>query len=179
MSRFHDDGDECGMPNELWQANVERAIRGKRGQKVLRELRDALLALPEPRLIEGALCTVDPASRLAGLGNGFWQREMTEFFAEHGEGVCANGAWLWHQMVRGGMTPGEAFAALPTLPDNDSELSDTACAAVSAGMTFTLAWDLAMRNDETYGEMTPEDRYTAFLAWIDGQLGAESVPADA
>jgi len=40
---------------ELWQANCERSLRGKRGQQELRELRAALLALPEKRLIHGAL----------------------------------------------------------------------------------------------------------------------------
>jgi hypothetical protein len=33
-------------------------------------------------------------------------------------------------------------------------------------------------NDETFGSKSPEDRYTAFLAWIDSQLGAEAVSAN-
>lgn len=54
MSRsgYHDyecDRDE-GMLN-LYRGAVESAIRGKRGQRLLRDLRDALLAMPERRLI--------------------------------------------------------------------------------------------------------------------------------
>lgn len=48
----------------LWRANVRRALAGKRGQAALRELRAALDALPEKRLIEGALCTVGLADRI-------------------------------------------------------------------------------------------------------------------
>ena len=40
---------------DLWQANCQRSLRGKQGQEELRVLRDALLALPEKRLIDGAL----------------------------------------------------------------------------------------------------------------------------
>ena len=46
----------------------------------------------------------------------------------------------------------------------------------SAGMTFTLAWELAYRNDEMFGDMSPEERHAAFVRWIDKQLGA---PANA
>ena len=40
---------------ELWQANCWRSIYGKAGQYELRELETALLAMPEKRLIRGAL----------------------------------------------------------------------------------------------------------------------------
>lgn len=40
---------------ELWRANCERSLRGKKGQAELRVLRDALLALPEKRLLLGTL----------------------------------------------------------------------------------------------------------------------------
>lgn len=59
--------DEENYPGEfnLWQANCERSLRGKHGQEELRELRAALLALPEKRLIlklledgEGGVCAI-------------------------------------------------------------------------------------------------------------------------
>ena len=43
-----------------------------------------------------------------------------------------------------------------------------------AGMTYTLASSLAYRNDESYDGMTPEERYEAFMEWLDKQL---AVPA--
>lgn len=49
------DDEDFGGQFELWQANCERSMRGKNGQRELRELRDALLSLPEKRLIYGAL----------------------------------------------------------------------------------------------------------------------------
>lgn len=58
MSResYSDDGDE-EFPGqwELYQANLVRSKRGKRGRAALTELRDALLALPRKRLIAGRL----------------------------------------------------------------------------------------------------------------------------
>lgn len=37
----------------LWQANCDRSLSGKAGQRSLRELEAALLALPTKRLVEG------------------------------------------------------------------------------------------------------------------------------
>ena len=39
-------------------------------------------------------------------------------------------------------------------------------------MAFTLAWELAYRNDETFRDKTPEERHAAFVAWIDGEKTA-------
>lgn len=38
-----------------WRGRVASAIRGKRGQQFLRDVRDAMLTMPEKRLIEGYL----------------------------------------------------------------------------------------------------------------------------
>ena len=59
--------DEEDFPGQfgLWQGNCMRSIGGKNGQAVLRELEQALLALPEKRLIadelenaEGEVCAI-------------------------------------------------------------------------------------------------------------------------
>lgn len=42
-------------------------------------------------------------------------------------------------------------------------------------MAFTLAWELAYRNDETFRDKTPEERHAAFVAWIDEQLAGTAV----
>ena len=172
MSRYGDDYGGESFPGELalWNANADRALKGRRGRQALRDLRDALLALPEGKLIEGALCTVGAEARGEGST---WARIAMDDLTEHqGEGVCAVGALVWHRKVKAGMDPEEAFRSLPTLPDTDSELSDTAGLAVrEAGIAYPLAWRLAYRNDEEFGRMTPEERYTAFLAWIDAELG--------
>lgn len=184
MSRFGDDydGAEYNNAGELWAANARRALQGRKGQKALRELREALLALPEKRLIEGAVCTVGLEERIAAMpetvdwGHGprpNWERQrMTELVAsQQGEGVCAIGAYAWHKNVKAGMTPEEAFEQLPVAPEADCETADLGKAH---GLTWVLAWELAYRNDELYDDATPEERYEKFLAWIDEQLDRES-----
>ena len=51
---MYSDDDSNPVVN-LWTATLNRTINGKRGQKVLRELRDVLLALPEKKLCAEAL----------------------------------------------------------------------------------------------------------------------------
>lgn len=189
MGRFSDDYDEEPFPNasELWYANTKRALSGKRGKKVLAELREALLALPEKRLIEGALCTVgvkgkaeyqSPGKMLLTGEARNWREDVNHNLERNaGEGVCAIGAYLWHKKVQAGMDPDEAFAALPTLLDAEGASDwETAEEAKRVGVTFTLAYHLAYKNDSAFESMTPEERYAAFLAYIDEQL-AESVAA--
>ena len=178
MSRFEDDDDGEDFPNQaaLWQANAERALRGKRGRQALRDLREALLALPEPKLIAGALCTVNPARRAAGRAHPDW---VLADLAELGEGVCAGGALLWHLKVKAGMDPVEAFDSLPTLEeDSHSGWESAALIAHEAGLVRPLAVEIAFRNDETYSRMTPEERWTAFLTWINTEL-SDTEPAEA
>ncbi len=175
MSRFEDYDCDTAVPPEFWEANVRRALKGRRGRKALAELRDALMALPEHRLIEGALCTAGAQDRMAQLTDGPWGRnwareELAEHVTSQGEGVCAIGAYLWYRKVKGGEDPAEAFASLPTLLDTDSDPVETALLGKKAGLTFTLAWELASRNDETYDALTPEERWTAFVAWINKEL---------
>jgi len=211
MSRYvdGDDDDEFAVLDQgRWERNARAALKGRRGRKALAEIREALLALPEKRLIEGALCTVGGPERVAQVTDdeadaefarlktaGVWQpgyyerddvarwmreeredarKAIAENVAGQGCGVCVNGALLWHRLVKQGLSPDEAFAALPVIAGEGSSdpLSDTAKAAEKeAGIAYTLAWELAYRNDETYGRMTPGERYTAFLAWIDAELG--------
>lgn len=174
MSRFGDYDYDPDYPNqaELWYANLDRALAGKRGKKALAELREALLALPEKRLIEGALCTVGGAERRAEAV-GQWSRDDLEVkLATDGEGVCAVGAYVWFKKVKAGADPAAAFADLPTLLDSDGDDWQTAEAGKQAGLTYTLASHLAYRNDESFAGMTPEERYEAFMAWLDDQLAA-------
>lgn len=51
-----------------WRGAVESAIRGKRGQRLLREMRDALEQLPERRLISGELEASDGSGCVCALG---------------------------------------------------------------------------------------------------------------
>lgn len=216
MSRFTEgdyDDETWALDKGRWERNSRATLKSKRGRKALALIREALLALPDKRLIEGAVCTVGGVDRApeitdeeidarmrglheAGLrdspvhGRDFtarWMRgeredvrhEIARSVERQGCGVCLNGALLWHLKVKAGMNPDEAFASLPTVISVDSgdPLDETAhLAANEAGIAFTLAWNLAYRNDETYRDKTPEERYAAFLAWIEAEL-AEDVAA--
>jgi hypothetical protein len=95
---------------------------------------------------------------------------MSDRLQTEGEGVCAIGAYLWFKKVKAGADPREAFAELPMLLDVEHDAWETAAEGQRAGLTFTLASEIAYRNDEALDGMTPEERYTAFMAWIDSQL---------
>lgn len=218
MSRFTEGYDDDYEPEAVlargrWEHNARRSLKSARGRKALAEIREALLALPEKRLIEGALCTVGGLDRIqevtdaevsqrvarleaAGMRSARadrertarWMRQdreearerLTDNIAAQGTGVCVNGALLWHRLVKQGKTPVEAFAALPAVIDEDGHdpLEETArIAEHDAGIAYTLAWELAYRNDETYGDKAPEERYEAFLAWINAELGDAAATA--
>jgi hypothetical protein len=62
MSRYtdYDDDDEGDYEDRTrqWRENYAAALKSEAGRQVLTELREALMALPEHRLIESAMCTV-------------------------------------------------------------------------------------------------------------------------
>lgn len=167
MSRLgdSDEGADYNNAYELWQHNLQRALVSPRGKKALTELREALLALPEKKLIERALCTVGGAEKRPVL-----ERDYSMILEENGEGVCAVGAYIWWKKVKAGMDPQAAFASLPTLEDENHDMWETADAAKAVGMAGVLAWHLAYQNDETFRSVTPSERYVKFMAWLDTAL---------
>ena len=122
---------------------------------MLRKLRQALLRLPRPELIRGALCD--------------------------GEGVCATGALLYRELVDGGMEPKAAWRKIQGLGQTAGEYGDQAeeeleQARSLLGMTPTLAWEVAAHNDDDYVVTTlPEtsgQRYGRMMRWLDEVLEA-------
>lgn len=185
MSRFDFDSYEENFPNEgeLWWANARRALAGRKGKKALAELREALLALPEKRLIAGALCTVGARAEAEAMPEMVsswdgdrvhrnWERDnLLELVERQGEGVCAIGAYVWWKKVKDGADPQAAFTELPRLlPEDGGDYETVVLAQRELGLTFTLAWLLASRNDEDFGGLSPEERYARFLSWIDERL---------
>lgn len=65
--------DECDFMG-LYRQTVVNATNGKRGQKLLRDLLAALDAMPEKRLITGAL--IDDAGEVCALGALGRQRDL-------------------------------------------------------------------------------------------------------
>lgn len=64
--------DDCENIN-LWRGAVDRALGGRRGQAFLREMRDAMDALPEKKLIkddlekDGSVCAIGAVGRARGV----------------------------------------------------------------------------------------------------------------
>jgi hypothetical protein len=63
-----DEFDGEGWELALWRGTVNSSINGKRGQKLLRELRDALDAMPEKRLIANELRNAEGVCALGCVG---------------------------------------------------------------------------------------------------------------
>jgi len=90
MSRIgYSDDESFAGEFSLWQANCSRSLRGKRGQAALRELEAALVALPDKRLIHGAIeedgqvCAVGAVVKARGLLNEASEDEYTDAVAEN------------------------------------------------------------------------------------------------
>ena len=154
MSRFDydDDGDHV-ITWEMIQWNLKRHIASPKGQAKLREFRDALLAIPGRRLIDGAL-------------------------VNEGD-VCAIGAFAAYKRVQQGLDWPAAVEAIRDLYQpkthwgwlEDSDAYTTQDAGVrECGLTRTLAWQLAWQNDETLDRLTPEQRWQAMYDWTCKQI---------
>ena len=155
MSRFLHLYEESEMPPQLWQQAVQNAIRGKRGQKVLRELREALLALPHKRLIRG-------------------------YLVHEGE-VCVVGA-LVRSRLESGPVPIPDYYCAKTSVSSLAEMEealwqwldlDTMTLEIGEklGLTQALVCALAVENDEEGpAKETPEQRYERILRWVERNL---------
>lgn len=156
MSRFDGDDYDEDYANQglLWWANIERHIKGAKGQAVLREIRDILQAMPEKVLI---------TSRLAD---------------EKGH-VCAVGAVALARRVAKGESRDDVLRDLAArIPEDDNYMGAdiTASLGVQVGLKYGLAWTLGYAND-AYWKDTPEERYERVLAWVEKNIQPEPVAA--
>jgi hypothetical protein len=154
VSRFNDDGDWDYGRYSLWERAMTNALSGRRGQAALADLEQALLALPQKRLIDGAL-------------------------ACNGE-VCAVGALVVRNRVAAGEDRAAVLADLERATDPE-EYNDNADVTATYGakhgrMAYAMAWRIAELNDEDCRNATPEWRYEYVLDWVrKAQLPASRV----
>lgn len=158
MSRFGGDYDE-DFPGQwgLYEGARKQAFSSRRGQLNLRRLRDAMLALPEPKLLYSRL-------------------------ADETGGVCAMGALAVQALVDGGMEREVAVAEIaaksPPIdeygPDTYEEEQVTVALGDALGLTHIMSVDIAWKNDLHYKE-TPEERYERVLAWLNAVIREEIV----
>jgi hypothetical protein len=143
VSRFSNDGDWDYGRYMLWENAQGRALSSPRGQQALALLEQALLKLPQKRLIDSAL-------------------------AKDGE-VCAVGAFVLAQRVTAGEDRDAVLADMARGYDPEDtygSADDTALAGNRYGMRYTVAWRIAELNDEDFRTSTPEERYVGVLNWV-------------
>ena len=146
---FREDEDRPGQ-FALWEANCQRSIKGRVGQRELRELEAALLALPEKRLIRGLL--TDDAGGVCSIA----------CYAQH-KGLDLSKVDREDESDEVGIRAGmPRLVAWQVVAMNDLHL-DT---------VWEVAHGPVERGHGTYlvREMTPEERYTKMLAWVRAQL---------
>lgn len=162
MSRFSDEWDDLGGLAWLQMKACENALRSKRGKAALAELREALLALPEPKLcssylaVDGQVCAIgayvakkqadargEPISRAITRLSAATKRRITDYRKRHG------------------------YTPEPWDIGEDGER--TARIGEKHGLTFSLAWSVAGENDEGYAR-TDAERFQMMLRWIDKEL---------
>lgn len=158
----------------LWIANSRRELRSKRGQAFLRELLEALEALPQRRLIEGRVA--------------------------HDGCTCALGALALKRGVDGGRPPDVVMAELeriyvyaegrPPEEDEEDEVYIWEWAEHALGAPRHIAWLVPSENDDggtqsVYaGEgdnhvyvrqepVTPEERWVRMHRWVRRHLRDE------
>lgn len=167
MSRIEEgdcDDNESFLRSCAFMANAKRALLGRGGQAVLRELEEALVALPEKKLISGHFADI-------------WvnQEDGKTVYERTDGAVCTMGALLLHRkMKRDYKTRGQALieAVLEVTCDPDDGGSEAIHQAASAlDLVYPLAYELAYQNDEEGpGSETSAERYERVLEWVRSQI---------
>ncbi len=151
MGRLDDDYDDYWQDfegqHDLYRQATINAINGKKGQKLLKELEQALLALPEKRLVEGSFCD--------------------------GKEVCASGALVRYRELSKGRSRDEVLAELAEKSaSTNNELEGQEFAMRELGCVRSLAWSIVFANDQDEGRYTPEQRYEHVLSWVKENIKA-------
>lgn len=142
MSRSsYTDDDEDGS-FAMWRGQVASAIRGRRGQAMLRDLLEALDAMLEKRLIKNALIRAAPA---------FIPPALSEHVTPN---VCALGALGVKRGIKLEMLDPEDYDAV----------------ADAFGVAHQLVQEIEWMNDEAFWHVTPEQRWQNMRDWTAQQL---------
>lgn len=131
-----------------WRGAVASAIKGKRGQALLKEMEAALLVLPEKVLISNE-------------------------FANAADGtVCALGAIALKRRLDKGQDRAEALKEIEKEFPEGCEAEEI---AEEMGIADALCKEITYVNDEdfTYGDTSPSKRYEDVLKWIREQIKKE------
>lgn len=152
-----DYGDDDVLALGRWRAQVRSATRGKRGQKLLRGILEALDAMPEKKLYPNVLVN----DRLSGLDEIIVGGD--ELADECGNAppmgaVCAMGA----------------YAKLKAIDTSKVDPDDPPQVAALFDVAEPLVREIAYMNDEGgAGLETPEARFQRMRRWVENQIRKE------
>ena len=139
-SNYSDDCENL----ELWRANVERTIAGKRGQALLKELEAALTALPDKALISEDMARPEDDS------------------------VCALGAVCLKRGINKGK---DRSTVLKEIAEKFPEGCEAEELAGEFSISSMLAREITYVNDEHgSSDETPKNRYERVLKWVREQI---------
>ncbi len=141
----------------LWDANVRRSMKGRRGQRELRELEAALVALPEKRLIRdeltdeaGGVCAIACYARHKGL-------DLSRFDPEDESDAVG---------VAAGMPRLVAWEVVAQNDIHCDTVWEVADGPIQRGYGHYRGGVPLVR------AMTPEERYDKILKWVRARLTA-------
>lgn len=204
MGREWYEGDDCdNLAEGRYLNNARRSLWGRKGQAVLREVRAALLAMPEKRLIAGSLLKDGEVCAI-----GAWARYRLEQGPIVGVVNSARTVWQsWDEVVE---------LCAPRYDEGGGTASDSRYLAQVMGANWYVASELGSTNDDLryetdargvlvhepceadasdakpnyngprdadwrptthyrYVPLTPERRWRKMLAWIESHLREDVV----
>lgn len=138
-----------------FEANTERHLKGEKGQKALRELEAALLALPEKKLLYSEFVVREEGKDEEGA-------------------VCALGAVALKRRMDKGMTRAQALKEIKEkgpLHDGDHPWTGIKKTAEFMDLKVNFVWEVVEKNDEECSRnCKPEDRYQHVLEWVQKRI---------
>lgn len=163
---YSEDEDFPGQFN-IWQANCNRSLQGKRGQAALRRLEAALVAMPTKRLIREAISEVNASAgrlEVCALGAVAMMEGRDQILYSDDSPESAGEAMGFPRLV-----------AWKVVEQNDIHLDGRYVTAEGPTMPYGQ-WDrehYEPRGVHQWMEYTPEERYQAVLTWVRSQLRSE------
>jgi len=151
MTRFWDDGDG-DLPSVFHDIDLRRRLTSGRGQRILRDILDGLILMPQWRLIDG------------------WIVRRPEDEVGVGE-MCVVGAYAAYQRVKAGESWADATDALAERWDGEQDDAwNTQVLGRSVGLAKAVAIELAWLNDEMFSNLSPEERWHEMVGWVWEQI---------
>lgn len=170
MSRagYCDDLDDP-LEHGRWRAQVRSATRGKRGQKLLRDLLAALDAMPEKRLVGDVLEVSAEAD----------EKHAQSWVKMFGDIASADRYRKHHvkprsdQYREGDVCALGALGRVRGLDMSELDPDEPEGVASAFDIASQLAREIVYINDECGYRETPEQKWTRMRAWVASQIIAE------